>query len=67
MTILERVEIQTLTSLVVSTRLKAKHLLTYLSLITQKHLTFHKGEYVGRLEPAVIDDSTMEQNRNTSS
>ena len=26
-----------------------------------KHLTFHKGEYVGHLEPAVIDDSTIEQ------
>ena len=28
---------------------------------TNKHLTFHKGEYVGHLEPAVIDDSTIEQ------
>ena len=28
---------------------------------TNKHLTFHKGEYVGHLEPAVIDDSTTEQ------
>ena len=28
---------------------------------TKKHLTFHKGEYVGHLEPAVIDDSTIEQ------
>ena len=26
-----------------------------------KHLTFHNGEYIGHLKPAVIDDSTMEQ------
>ena len=28
---------------------------------TNKHLTFHKGEYIGHLEPAVIDDTTTEQ------
>ena len=28
---------------------------------TNKHLTFHKGEYVGHLEPAVIDDTVIEQ------
>ena len=28
---------------------------------TNKHLTFHKGEYVRHLEPAVSDDSTIEQ------
>ena len=28
---------------------------------TNKHLTFHKGEYIGHLEPAVIDDTTIEQ------
>ena len=28
---------------------------------TNKHLTSHKGQYVGHLEPAVIDDTTMEQ------
>ena len=28
---------------------------------TNKHLTFHKGEYVGHLEPAVMDDTTVEQ------
>ena len=28
---------------------------------TNKHLTFHRGEYVGHLEPAVIDDTTIEQ------
>ena len=28
---------------------------------TNKHLTFHKREYVGHLEPAVMDDTTMEQ------
>ena len=28
---------------------------------TNKHLTFHKGEYVGHLEPGVMDDTTKEQ------
>ena len=28
---------------------------------TNKHLTLHKGEYIGHLEPAVSDDSTIEQ------
>ena len=28
---------------------------------TKKHLTFHKGEYVRHLEPAVMDDPTIEQ------
>ena len=26
-----------------------------------KHLMFHKGEYVGHLEPAVMDDTTVDQ------
>ena len=28
---------------------------------TNKHLTFHKGDYVGHLEAAVIDDNTIDQ------
>ena len=28
---------------------------------TNKHLTFHRGEYVRHLEPAVMDDTTIEQ------
>ena len=28
---------------------------------TNKHLTFHKGEYIGHLEPAVMDTNTIEQ------
>ena len=28
---------------------------------TNKHLTFHKGEYVGYLEPAIMDDTTIDQ------
>ena len=28
---------------------------------TNKHHTFHKGEYVGHLEPAVTDDTTIDQ------
>ena len=28
---------------------------------TNKHLMFHKGEYVGNLEPAVMDNNTIDQ------
>ena len=28
---------------------------------TNKHLTFHKGECIGQLEPAVMDDNTIDQ------
>ena len=28
---------------------------------TNKHLTFYKGEYIGYLEPAIIDDTTIDQ------
>ena len=28
---------------------------------TNKHLTFHKGEYIGHLETATIDDANMDQ------
>ena len=28
---------------------------------TNKHLTFHKGEYIGHLEPAISDDTTIDQ------
>ena len=28
---------------------------------TNKHLIFHKGEYIGHLEPAIIDDTTIDQ------
>ena len=28
---------------------------------TNKYLIFHKGEYIGLLEPAVSDDTTIEQ------
>ena len=28
---------------------------------TNKYLTFHKGEYIGHLEPAVMDNSTIDQ------
>ena len=28
---------------------------------TNKHLTFNKGEYIRHLEPAVMDDTTIEQ------
>ena len=28
---------------------------------TNNHLMFHRGEYVGHLEPAVMDDTTIDQ------
>ena len=28
---------------------------------TNKHLTFHKGEYVRHLKPAVMDNNTIDQ------
>ena len=28
---------------------------------TNKHITFHKGEYIGYLEPALTDDTTIDQ------
>ena len=28
---------------------------------TNKHLTFHKGEYIGHLKPAVVDNNTVDQ------
>ena len=31
------------------------------SIYTNKHVTFHKGEYVGYLEPALTDDTTIDQ------
>ena len=30
---------------------------------TNRHLTFNKGEYMGHLEPAVMDDTTIEQSK----
>ena len=28
---------------------------------TNKHITFNKGEYIGYLEPAITDDTTINQ------
>ena len=28
---------------------------------TNRHLTFHKGKYIGYLEPAITDDTTIDQ------
>ena len=33
---------------------------------TNKHLTFHKGEYIRHHEPAVIDDTTIGSKENMS-
>ena len=45
-----------------STTLRAETSVNILiSNYTNKHLTFYKGEYVRHLEPAVIDDTTIDQ------
>ena len=34
---------------------------------TNKHLTFHKGEYIGHLEPAVLDFTDQKDIHHTNS
>ena len=34
---------------------------------TNKHLTFHKGEYIGHLKPAVLDSTDQQETHQTSS
>ena len=34
---------------------------------TNKHLTFHKGEYIGHLEPAVLDSTDQQEMHQTNS
>ena len=34
---------------------------------TNKHLTFHKGEYIGHLEPAVMDTIDQQETHQTNS
>ena len=34
---------------------------------TNKHLTFHKGEYIGHLEPAVLDSTDQNDTHQTNS
>ena len=34
---------------------------------TNKHLTFHKGEYIGHLEPAVLDSTDQKETHQTNS
>ena len=34
---------------------------------TNKHLTFHKGEYIGHLEPAVLDSTDQQEMNQTNS
>ena len=50
------------------TRSRARHLSTYLSPnYTNKHLTFHKGKYIGHLESAVLDSTDQQETHQTSS
>ena len=58
MTAPQKEEIQTLTSLMAFTRSRAGHLLIFLSLITPINtLHFTKDEYIGHLEPVVLDST----------
>ena len=34
---------------------------------TNKHLTFHKGEYIGHLQPAVLDSTDQQETHQTNS
>ena len=34
---------------------------------TNKHLTFHKGEYIGHLEPAIFDSTDQQETHQTNS
>ena len=34
---------------------------------TNKHLTFHKGEYIGHLESAVLDSTDQQETHQTNS
>ena len=34
---------------------------------TNKHLTYHKGEYIGHLEPAVLDSTDQQETHQTNS
>ena len=44
---------------------------TYINILvsnyTNKHLTFHKGEYIGHLEPAVLDSTDQQETHQTNS
>ena len=33
---------------------------------TNKHITFHKGEYIGHLEPAVLDSTDQQETHQTN-
>ena len=57
MTIQQREETPTSTSLMVFTRSVNILVANY----TNKHITFNKGEYIGCLEPALMDDTTIDQ------
>ena len=63
MTALPWEEIQTLTSLI-KDRTSVNILV---SDYTNKHLTFHKGEYIGHLEPAVLDSTDQRDIHHTNS
>ena len=40
---------------------------TLVSNYTNKHLTFHKGEYIGHLKPAVLDSTNQQDTHQTNS
>ena len=61
MTIQQRVETPISTLLMAFTRSKEENLSTYLvSNYTNKYITFNTGEYIGHLEPAFMDVTTID-------
>ena len=62
MTIQQRVEIPTSTlSIYCIHKIQGRKSVNILvSNYTNKHVTFNKGEYIGHLEPAITDDTTID-------
>ena len=49
-------------------KIKAKAFVNILvSNYTNKHFTFHKGEYIGHLEPVVLDSTDQQHTHQTNS
>ena len=59
-TIQQREETPISILLMAFTRSKEKHVNILISNYTKKHITFNKGEYIGCLEPAITDETTID-------
>ena len=45
---------------------KGKHVNISVLNYANKHVTFNKGEYIGHLEPAIMDDTTIDDSESHS-